>query len=234
MHCIYTNKFIFLVREKKDMDLITKVGIIVIVLALFIVLASFLQHGTASQLTESQAVTLVMKKLNLTYPNAVIQIINVSNSSYYSNSKIVPNWDITVSIIENATLACPGVSTESFSYPARGLLPITINNYTNTNCTMSGLGSAPLYIINSPYVAKMQSYISKYPQIISYVKKYGYANTLVSAKLMAVIGPKNFTNINRTFYNSWLVSYNANNANTIIYVLMNTTGTILYNFSVPK
>ncbi|MGC8651840.1 MAG: hypothetical protein ACP5UH_01135 [Candidatus Micrarchaeia archaeon] len=217
------------------MDLTLKVSIAVIVLVALISVLFLVRHSIVPQYTESQAVSIVMSKLNGTFPGARISIINVSSENLsvgYGQQR--QSWYIVTSIVENATRACPALSIESFSYPASGLLPTIINNYTSLNCTISGLSNAPYYIINSPYIAQVKSYLSSYYPITSYVNKYGYANTNVTAKYMPNVGNKNFTALNKTFSNVWLISYSASNANFSLYVIMNDTGSIAYSFNQSK
>jgi hypothetical protein len=227
--------FIFLGRVKEIMDLTAKVGIVVIVLIMLIAIIFLLKSMQGPQPTESQAVSLVMKDLNSTFPNARISIVNVTNSTYYtSTNHPEKNWVVVVSIVKNATRACPALSIESFSYPATVLFPTVINNYTDLNCTISSMSNAPSYVIDSPYVAQAKPYISKYLPVVNYINDYGYSNTIVSAKYMPLISLKNITGSNATYENSWLVVYNATNAHTSLFVIMNETGGIAYSFNESK
>ncbi|MCL4373463.1 MAG: hypothetical protein M1360_00075 [Candidatus Marsarchaeota archaeon] len=217
------------------MDLLVRVGIAAIVLIALIGALFLFKSISVPQYSESQAVSIVMSKLNNTFPGASISIINVSRENLSAGiGQQRQSWYIVASIVENATRACPALSIESFSYPGSGLLPTIINNYTSLNCTISGLASAPYYIINSPYVAQVKSYTSGYYPIVAYVDKYGYANTDVSARYMPELSNRNFTALNRTFSNVWLVLYSASHSNFSLYVVMSNTGGIIYSFNQSK
>ncbi|MGC8586151.1 MAG: hypothetical protein ACP5K5_01230 [Candidatus Micrarchaeia archaeon] len=203
------------------MDLTAKVGLAAIIIIIIVGVAFIFKSASTPKMTESQAESTVMKDLNQTYPNALIRIISITNAT-------PGNWTFTVSIVRNATRACPALSIESITYPKIGLLPTVINNYTELNCTILNSLSNEPYFINSPYVAQIKSYDSGNVLIKSYVDKYGYSNTLVSAKNTSM------TNLNKAFTNVWLITYNAVMANYTVEAVMGFNGTILYVSNVSK
>ncbi len=216
------------------MDLLGKVAIVAIVL-IVIFSSSLLVYNYAiksnKSLTASQAQQIVIEDLHQTHPNASIIVTNVTPSTLSQGS-----WYVYASIVYNATRPCPTVYLDQYDYPATGLVPTVANLYTQ-HCIIFGLAGTGLpyytYLITSPEIAIAKSYNSSYPSLVRYVSAFGYYNTNVYAKRYAVL---NHTTMpaNVTFYNAWLINYTAAYAPYSEYVVMNSTGMILYNYSVSR
>lgn len=213
------------------MDLLAKVAIIAVVL-IAITSSALLVYNYVIRpnetLTSQAAQQIVFRDLSLQYPNASVTITNVSPSTLFSGS-----WAIFVSLVYNATRPCPTVYLEQYDYPATGLVPTVANLYTR-HCIIYGLGSTQMpyytYIITSSEIAIAKSYNSSYPALLNYVSTYGYDNTNVHASKHAVLSSPTIP-ANLTFYNVWLINYTAATASYSEYVVMNSTGAILYNFT---
>jgi hypothetical protein len=203
----HSDTYIFLSAERYIMDLLEKVGIIVVILVVvFSAVFLLMQSGKKSQLTAAQALQFVINDVRAASPNANITVVSVSNSTVQKGS-----YSIVLSVVYNATRACPTLFIDMFDYPAFSLSNSTENLYTYGNqsmCTINGLvnSSTSTYLIGSPYVAIARSYSSKIPQIMNYVKRFGYNNTNVDASYYS-----NLTNTHlpNNYYNAWLVRYNA-------------------------
>ena len=156
------------------MDLLAKVAVVV---AIFIVIAGAgfyvlkLSASPSGPLTSQQASQIVINDLKLHNPTADVTIINVTPSMLKSGS-----WSMTLSVVYNSTRPCPTLFIEGFDYPATGLVPSVDNLYTE-NCTIYGLSTAPTYVISSPAIAIVKSYVSNSIAISNYVNTYGYGNT---------------------------------------------------------
>lgn len=219
------------------MDLLTKVAAAVVVLIVIASLGFLVYNAIASHssvLTSQQASQIVLSDLKLHNPNANITIINITPSTLKSGS-----WSIILSIIYNATRACPTLSISSFDYPATGLVPTAVNIYSYYNrspidrCTVPSYVTTPetaTYVTSSPEIAIVKSYKSGFTPIVDYVRAYGYNNTAVYAKFFNTL-EKNMTPINETFYNVWLVNYTANGAIYSQFVILNSSGSITGNYT---
>ncbi|MCL5430497.1 MAG: hypothetical protein M1504_03400 [Candidatus Marsarchaeota archaeon] len=212
------------------MDLLARVGIIVIVIVVMVAGASLLisQHQQ-SPLTENQAVQLVLNDVKTANPSAIVYAVSVSNSTVKSNS-----WDIIFAVIYNATRPCPSLFTEEYDYPATGLQPLVTNWYTRS-CVIYGLSNVSSYIksyvISSPEIAIVRSYTSNNPEVQYYVNTYGYNSVNVHAAFFSNISVS-MTPLNTSFGNSWLVNYSAPNANYNQYVVLDQSGTVLGNYTI--
>jgi hypothetical protein len=213
------------------MDLLVKVGIVALVLiAILAVALVFKYTSSPGPLTSSQAQQVVQRDLKLEYPNASITIINVTQSTVSQGS-----WSIFVSLVYNATRPCPTLYLQEYDYPAFGLVPSVANLYTS-HCVIYGLTSGSsqyyAYLITSPEVAIAKSFNSSYPALVAYVNTYGYNSTNVYAThyqnlmLGNVIAP-----YGGDFFNVWLVNYTATRAPYSEYVVLNTTGSIIFNYT---
>lgn len=211
------------------MDLLGKVGIIVIILVLVFSAAFLLLQGEKStQVTAAQAVQLVINDVRATSPNANITIVSVSNSTAQKGS-----YNIVLSVAYNSTKACPTLFIDMFDYPAFSLSNSTENLYTYGNankCSINGLvnSSSSTYVIGSKYVAIARSYSSNIPAIMNYVGKYGYNNTSVNASYYS-----NLTNshLAKSYYSAWLVHYKAKAADYSVYVVINSSGSVAANYT---
>ncbi len=210
------------------MDLLAKVGIIAIILIIIfsIVYVAFRYVVPSGPLTSQEAQQLVQHDIGLNYPNATIIITNVSQSTTPQNS-----WNMFVTLVFNATRPCPTLYQEEVNYPAFNFVLSSTNLYTQ-NCVVYGLSNTSLqyysYQISSPYVAIARSYNLSYPSIVNYVNAYGYNNTNVYAKryVSYVIETSN-----KTVYNVWIVNYTAPKASYSQFVVLNSTGSIIYNYT---
>jgi len=216
------------------MDLLEKVAIVAIILIVIfssaLLIFKYAIKGNQN-LTAAQAQQIVLRDLSLTYPNASITATNVSPSTLSKGS-----WSVYVSIVYNATRPCPTLYLDQYDYPATGLVPTIANLYTQ-HCIIYGLAGTALpyytYLITSPEIAIAKSYNSSYPSLIRYVSTFGYDNTNVYAKRYIVLNRTTIP-VNVTFYDAWLINYTATNAPYSEYIIMNSTGFILYNYSVSK
>ena len=208
------------------MDLFLKVGIIVVVL-IVIAGAGFIifQHASGTgAVTSDQAVQFVKSDLIEMNPSANITIINVSPSRLQTGS-----WDIVLSIAYNATRPCPTLLIQGFDYPATGLVPSLDNLYT-TKCVVYGMSGAPSYVISSPEIAIARSYNTSPQSIRTYVSAYGYNNTVVHAKFYTQLNGT-VTGVGKNFSNVWLVNYTARGARGSEYLIMDSSGSIIANYS---
>lgn len=208
------------------MDLLLKVGVIVVILiAIAGVGFIIFQHTQGSSaITSSQAVQFVKSDLTEMNPSANITLINVSPSRLQTGS-----WSVVVSIVYNGTRPCPTLLIQGFDYPATGLVPSLDNLYT-TKCVVYGLSSAPSYVISSPYVATARSYNASPFSVRNYVSSYGYNNTSVHSSFYTSLN-SSVTGIPQNFSNVWLVRYTANGAKVSQYLVMGSSGSIIANFS---
>ena len=164
------------------MDLILKVGVLIVVLVVVISVVWLLaSHQKSGQLTQSQAEQLVLSDVKQSNPNATISVVSVTNSPLEANS-----WQITLSVTYNGSRPCPTLLIEGFDYPATGLVPSTDNLYTK-GCVIYGLSNAPSYVISSPEIAIVRSYTANSATITHYVSTYGYNNTIVHASSISCL-----------------------------------------------
>jgi len=203
------------------MELLAKAGImavIIVILALALALL-LVQPISVQPVNALQAEQIVLSDLRAQNPNAIISVINVSQSSLKAGS-----WEVVVTVVYNATRPCPTLFLESFNYPAVTLVPSVVNLYTQA-CQVYGLTNAPSYIISSPYVAITRSFNLANTIITDYVGAYGYNSTVVHAKFYAALNGTS-TPLNETFYNLWLVNYTTPNANYSVIALLNQSGSL--------
>ena len=191
------------------MDLLVKTILAaVVVFALLFVVYYLVGHVLSGPITSSQAVSLVESDLSRSYPSAVINITNVTQSQYPGS------WHIVASVITNATSPCPTYSVLSFDYPKYGFVSRLENNYTS-GCVVYGLVGNSSYILASYPVAIARSYSLKIPQVMDYVKSVGYANTIVTATYYPT-----FYHIGKDYSKIWLVNYSSPRSNQAVYVIL--------------
>ena len=215
------------------MELLARVGIIAIIIIIIASLGFFIfKYAVKSgALTAQQAQQIVVRDLQLSHPNASISVVNVTNSTLAPGS-----WDVFVSLVYNATKPCPTVYLEEYDYPATGLVPSIANLYTN-RCVIYGLVNSSLpfytYLITNPEIAIAKSFNSSFPSLASYNRTYGYGNIEVHAKHYQSLNSTQ-TPIHGQFYDVWLVNYTASNAPFSQFVVMNSTGSIIANYTSQK
>ncbi len=204
------------------MELIGRVAIIAVVV-IMIAAAAFLlfSHVIAGQLTSQQAVQYVLSDVRASNPSANITIINVSSSK-------VVSWNITLSVVYNASKPCPTLFIEYFDYPATGLVPTTENRYT-ANCVVYGLSTAQPYVISSPYIAIARSY-NQSAQMRAYVHTFGYNNTTVHANFYSALGAS-ATPLGENFTSVWLINYTAKSAGYSEYAILGSSGAVIANYT---
>jgi len=208
------------------MDLFLKVGVIVVVLIVIAGLGFIVfQHAKGSTaVTSGQAVQFVKSDLIEMNPSANITVINVSQSRLQAGS-----WDIVLSIVYNATRPCPTLLIQGFDYPATGLVPSLDNLYT-TKCVIYGMSDAPSYVISSPVIATARSYNESPTSVSTYVSTYGYNNTVVHSKFYTMLN-SSVTGSSKNFTNVWLVNYTASGVGYSEYLIMDSSGTVVANYS---
>jgi len=211
------------------MELLAKAGIIAIIIAIAVlVVGVFLIPNTfVPPVTARQAEEIVLSDLYAQDPNAIITVINVSQSSLEASS-----WTVVVTIVHNATRACPTLVLESFDYPAVTFVSSRENTYTQA-CYIYNLINAPSYIISSPYVAITKSFTLSNTTIMDYVNTYGYNNTVVYANFYTTLN-ETHTPLNETFHNLWLVNYTASGASYSVIALLNQSGSLAATYTLMK
>ncbi len=214
------------------MDLLVKVGIVAVILVAIFGGALLFRYvvGSSSTLTASQAQQIVQRDLKLAYPNASISVINVTPSTLSQGS-----WNIFISLIYNATRPCPTVYLEQYDYPATGLVPSVANLYTQ-HCVIYGLSSTSLpyytYLITSPEIAIAKSFNTSFPALVVYVNTYGYNSTNVYARHYQNLTLNRMVNpYGGSFLNVWQINYTAIRAPYSEYVILNSTGSIIFNYT---
>lgn len=206
------------------MDLLGKVAVIVVLLIVVFSAAIILtRHTGQTQLTAAQAEQFVLNDLRSSNPGANVTVLNISNSTLKAGS-----YNIVLSIAYNSTKPCPTLFIEEFDYPATGLVPSLDNLYTK-NCTIYGLSSAPSFVISSPEIAIARSYNQNVSTIIQYVNTFGYDNTAVSATFYPYLN-NTLTHQSQSYYNAWLINYDAKNANYSVYTIMYSNGSVVETY----
>ncbi len=192
------------------MDLLSKVtlAVAVTILAVFIAYYAISHASLSQQVTEAQATSLVMHDLQNSYPDAVVNITNVTPSQYTGS------WHILVSIVLNATSPCPSYYIYSFDYPKYGFVSRIDNTYTS-NCNVYGTGSG--YAIGSYPVAITESYLlrNNLTALDGFINKYGFSNVVVRARYYnsTVFHGKRYAQV-------WVVNYTAVSSTQYIDVLL--------------
>jgi len=214
------------------MELLAKAGIIaaIVVIAVLIAALFVVQGQFTPPVTAQQAEQLVLSDLHAQDPNAIVNVITVSQSSLKTGS-----WEVVVTVVHNATRPCPELLLESFNYPAVTFVPSIYNQYTQASptCSIYGLTSAPTYIISSPYVAIARSFTLSNQTIANYVDVYGYNNATVHAKFYPTLN-KTATPLNETLYNLWLINYTATKADYSVIALLDQSGSLAGMYVLTK
>lgn len=209
------------------MNLFAKVTIAIIALIIIAAVAfALLRPFSSPSVTSQQAESFVISDLKQQNPNVSISIINVSPSTLARGS-----WNVIVSLVYNASRACPTVLIEGYDYPAMTLLSNVYDLYT-TNCRIYGISSAPSYIISLPSIAIARATNASY-YASSYVYFFGYGNTLAHAHYLPSLNYSS-TPLNENFTDVWLVNYTASNANYSEYIVLSDSGSVLGNYSEKK
>jgi hypothetical protein len=211
------------------MDLFGKIAVLVIALIMLSALAFILfEQNAQSKMTKGDAVSFVLDYLKQRNSDSNISVVSVSPSNLTPNS-----WRIVVSIVSNATKPCPTVMIEECDYPAFMIAcnPEPENLYTE-GCVVHGISGALSYFISMPSIAIVRSYNAS-GVARSYVSTFGYNNTFVKASYHAQLNAAS-TPLNRNFTNVWLINYTATNANYSNYFIMDSSGSILANYTINK
>ncbi len=210
------------------MDLILKVGVLIVVLVvIFSVAWALSSHASSTKVTQSQAEQLVLNDVKQSNPNATVTVVSVTNSTLEANS-----WQVILSVTYNGTRPCPTLLIEGFDYPATGLVPSTDNLYTK-GCVIYGLSNAPSYVISSPEIAIVRSYTANSTTIMHYVGTYGYNNTVVHAAFYPSLRA-NATPIGMQFSNVWLVNYSAAGTSYNLLAVLAQSGQIQGTYNSSK
>ncbi len=205
------------------MELLAKTVVsAVVVVVLLLVIYYALQSTILSHVTEQQAASLVTADLQGEYPGAIVNITNETASNYTGS------WDITTSVVLNATSPCPSYYAYTFDYPKFGFVYLVQNNYTQ-GCRIYGLQKNSTFILSSFPAAITRSYTLGIPSVLSFVDQFGFHNVSVSSHFYqsTSIAGMNYTN-------AWLVRYSYPGANHTVSVLLSeVNGTLLsaYNSS---
>ncbi|MGC8568328.1 MAG: hypothetical protein ACP5LP_03975 [Candidatus Micrarchaeia archaeon] len=205
------------------MDLLAKsiIAVVAIIIVLSIVYYLVEHFGIGGQVTEQQAINLVLSDMENSSPNAQITITNVSPSQYPGS------WHIIMSVVYNATSPCPDFYSYSFDYPKFGFVYRIEDNYTSS-CVVHGLSNNSNYIIAASPVAITRVY--SFPSAQSYIEKFGYSNITANAEFLtnASIMGKNYTNV-------WVVKYSSPKSNySEVFYISQIGGTLIANYSVPS
>lgn len=196
------------------MDLLLKVIIAALIIGLVIGAGYLLLKGIeVGQITQQQAAALVLNDLNTNNYGAIINITNVTPSTYSGS------WHIIASIVTNATSPCPNYETLSFDYPAFHFQNTSGIIYTS-GCVIHGLEQNKSYIIGSYPVAIVRSYNLQLPIITNFVSLFGYSNIRVHATFYPTLNYSNQTKFNDV----WLVNYSAPGTGYYEYVILSQVG----------
>ena len=205
-----------------------KAGIVaVVVVALAGIALLALHKARPSQLTYPQSEQLIINDLKASNPSANITEVYHSNSTLENRS-----WYMVFSIVYNGSRPCPTLLIEAFDYPATGLVPSLDNLYT-TGCNVYGITGAPTYVISSPEIAIARSYASNVTPIRSYVGRFGYYNTIVTARFLPDVNAS-YTPLGINLTNSWLVRYRATNANYSLYAVVDQSGHMIGTYELSS
>ena len=207
------------------MDLLSRTIIaMIIVIAVIVVIYYASQHVfPGGMVTKEQAASLVQSYLANHNPNAVVNVTNITPSQFAGS------WHIVVSFINNPTRACPSYFIYSFDYPKYGFVNRTEYVYTQ-NCTISGLIANQSYVIGSYPVAIARSTSLNTSNVTSYLRLYGYNNTVVTAtyyNATEAISGRNYSKV-------WVVNYNSQIANRSVYnIIAQVNGNLLASGANP-
>ncbi len=195
------------------MDLLVKTVIGAIIVAILISVAyDFAQGGFTQQTSAAYAANTVYSYLKTTFPGAIINITNESNSTFQGS------WHILASVINEPNSPCPGYAVYSFDYPKYKLVYQVENVYT-ANCTIFGFNTNGTYLVVSGPVAVTRAYSLNITQVNELVKTFGFNNVTTSAQFYNSI-----TIQNSTYDSVWLTNFSAKNSNYSTYVAITQHG----------
>jgi hypothetical protein len=209
------------------MDLLLKVGILVVVIAVIagISVTLFTPPQGQGSLTAEQ---LVLNDVNKTYPGAIVSVINSTLSSENESGMLF------LSVVINPTSPCPTLQIEHYNYQATHLVSTIDNiyiNYVSGNCAVPVL-SSPGFTVGSSYVATAVAY-NRSAWVQHYVTVFGYNLTDAHSKYYPSMAA-NLTPLNTSFLNVWLVNFTASPASYSEYTVLNQTGKIIGNYTLSR
>ena len=205
------------------MDLLYKSIIAAVLVAIVLIGAYtlFTRIGSSSSVSPVQAEQLILKDIKSNYPDAAVNIINLTNST------VPGSYYVTASVVINASRACPSYSIYTFEYPAYGFVYRTQNQYTG-NCVVYGLNRTNYLIASSPVAITRATSVS--PDAQSFITKFGYPNVVVDASFMSRYVDPISTSV---YSNVWLVNYTSSYANyTVSALISQLNGTLLYEYKI--
>lgn len=203
------------------MNLLAGVLVVAVILVVVILAAyyaySYFVSPPGQQLTEQHAAALIISDLQAAYPNAIVNITNVTASSYSGS------WHIVASVTENATSPCPSYFINTYDYPQFRFVSTPQNTYTS-NCKIYVFSPNSAFKLGSAPVAV--AWASKHVgSAISYISNFGYGTVNTTSKYM----------FDPTAGGEWLVGYSSPLANYSTYVLLaDTNGTLLGSYNSTK
>ena len=186
------------------MDLLSK-SIIAAAFIVALIFAGYYVIGHVSfsrQVTEQQAVSLVMHDLQNSYPNALINITNVTPSEYPGS------WHLLASIIFNSTSPCPSYYIYSFDYPKYGFVSRMENTYTS-GCEVLGSSGGGNAIGSYPAAITVSYEYRNYTVLGPFIEKYGFANVTAHATYYRFIDIPGWSCAISDCNNVWVVNYTA-------------------------
>lgn len=207
------------------MDLVLRVGILIIVLIAIFSVGYYLtvRPSQSTVLTQQAAEQKVLSDISNESPTAAVNVLSVGPSKNYNDS-----WDVSLKVVYNGTRPCPTVTIIDFDYPALGLVPTSDNVWT-TKCQIVNMS---LSAGTLPEIAQVQAYTSS-SWMRSYVYDYGMNNVIASAKQYPQLNAS-ATPLNMSFSNVWLVNYSAVPASYNEYVILNQQGSVQANYTLQK
>lgn len=201
------------------MDLLSKTILVAVVLVIIIAVLyyAFEKVFVPGPVTAQEASSQITSYLKEHNPNAVVNVTNVTPSTYAGS------WHVVVSFLDNPNTPCPTYVVYSYDYPKYGFVNRTENSYTQ-DCRVIGLAGGTNYTIGSAPVAIVYSYDQNSSVIRNFVGLYGYDNIVVHAKYYPRISANN-TNYSEV----WIVNYSTiTQANQSIYAIISQVNGTFY------
>lgn len=202
------------------MGLLTNAAIIAI-LAIILAAGLFIlfQKAHSTQLTAQGAEALVVNDIKTQNPTANVTLLppGVTNSTLEKGSFTIP-----LSVVYNGSRPCPTFLIETFDYPATGLHPSNdtqLTSYSDGVCKVYIEGAIPSY----PPVFIAAAYATGNSMVLSYVSKFGYANTSVSASYES--------NFSSNQSNIWLIRYSTLRTSNSLYVIVDPSGKVMQAYN---
>ncbi|MCL5423554.1 MAG: hypothetical protein M1385_00535 [Candidatus Marsarchaeota archaeon] len=223
------------------MNLLSKTTLVVVIIIALVVSFYLTVNYNSSNtpITKSEAKALIINDFQQHSPNINVSIINISSSSIHPGS-----WAIIARTISGEHSACPSVVTQQFDYPATGFLntTTTYSNYSNGRCMVYGGVENKAGIIDNiiglPAIAIATPYNESFQPLVNYINKNNYDSIYAIANFFSMYNmtANSITSnaINKTYYNIWLVNYSSSNANYSYVILLNQSGYILDNYTLPR